>query len=380
MAQEVDIFKSAKPAAAFAVLGGEQQESLADGIGQGYAVIGYKGKHWTIRHDGEQYAFTRQITGDDGIKEEVAMNYIDVIILRSAPSKSKSYYPSKEEGGGYDPESSEGKRPACASLDGVRPDDDVPNKQADLCAVCPRNVWRTLPNGKKGQDCTDYKRLAVCVLPALAARVMGHPFQEPAFLRVPPASLAGLAKFGELAKAQGWHYSAFVTRISFDPDEPHPKFVYKAIALLTDKEAPFVLEMRESAIARRITGEDSHTGAVARLSQANRPLALAKPAAEQAATPEAEATEPKATTPTVTTASPSKLKKAPKVISKTPVDEEVVETGFGIIDGGNAASEITLAGLPSKPAVTQTAEDTGEVVEADDEITKKVNALLAKKK
>jgi hypothetical protein len=75
------------------------------------------------------------------------------------------------------------------------------------------------------------------------------------------------------------------------------------------------------------------------------------------------------------------------VISKTPVDEEVVETGFGIIDGGNAASDITLAGLPSGAKVpgtvvghvTQTAEDTGEVVEADDEITKKVNALLAKK-
>jgi hypothetical protein len=81
----------------------------------------------------------------------------------------------------------------------------------------------------------------------------------------------------------------------------------------------------------------------------------------------------------VTTASPSKPKKAPKVISKTPVDEEVVETGFGIIDGGNAASALTQVPGTVVGHVAQTAEDTGEVVEADDEITKKVNALLAKK-
>jgi hypothetical protein len=383
MAQEVDIFKSARPAAAFAALGGEQHESLADGIGQGYAVIGYKGKNWTIRHDGESYPFVRMIKDDQGVEEVVPMNSIDVILLRSASTKSKSFYPPKAEGGGYDPEASEGRRPDCASLDGITPDNDVPHKQAEVCALCPRNVWKTMPNGKKGQDCTDYKRLAVCVLPSLAARVLGHPFQEPAFLRVPPASLAPLAKFGELAKAQGYHYSTFVTRISFDPDEPHPKFMFKAVALLTDKEAPFVLELRESAIARRITGEDSHTDAVARLSASQAPLSLAAPAAKQAATPAAAAPAQKAPTPSATTASRS--------------EPEVIDTGFGVLtDAGSDDPELTMAATPRKrrtkaemeaapvaaPApvpTTQTAADTGDVTESDADLDAQVAALLAKK-
>jgi hypothetical protein len=386
MAQELETFKSSKPAAAFASLGGEKHESLADGIGQGYAVIGYKGKNWTIRHDGESYPFTRTIENDDGEKEVTPMSYIDVIILRSAPSKSKSFYPKKEEGGGYDPESSAGRRPDCASLDGILPDDDVPKKQAESCGVCPRNVWKTMPNGKKGQDCTDYKRLAVCVLPSLAARIMGHPFQEPAFLRIPPASLGGLAKFGERMDGMGFHYSTFVTRISFDPDEPHPKFIYTERVKLTDKEAPFVLEMRESAIARRITGEDSHTGAVARLAQAQRLLALASPAEKQEAIQEPARPEPllAARTPpntqttnfpdTATTASPSKKPK------KKPVEDEEAATGFTVLESVSTAEDLTVAAVPSKAAVTQTAEDTGEVVEADAELEKKVNALLAKNK
>jgi hypothetical protein len=415
MAQEVDIFKSARPAAAFASLGGEQHESLADGIGQGYAVIGYKGKNWTIRHDGESYPFVRTIKDDQGVEEVVPMNSIDVILLRSASSKSKSFYPPKAEGGGYDPEASEGRRPDCASLDGITPDNDVPHKQADLCGICPRNVWKTMPNGKKGQDCTDYKRLAVCVLPSLAARVLGHPFQEPAFLRVPPASLAGLAKFGELAKAQGYHYSTFVTRISFDPDEPHPKFLYKAVALLTDKEAPFVLELRESAIARRITGEDSHTEAVARLSAPQGPLALAAPAVKQAATQDREPSAHGEPIPSATTASPSKpvaQRVTPPSVVTHP-EPEVIDTGFGVtlergtvsvlVDGGSDDPDLTVAAKPPRqkrrtkaemdaataplPAgattstvpTTQTAADTGDVTESDEELDKQVAAMLAQK-
>jgi hypothetical protein len=312
------------------------------------------------------------------------MNSIDVIILRAASNKSKSFYPPKAEGGGYDPDASEGKRPDCASLDGITPDDDVPKKQADLCAVCPRNVWKTMPNGKKGQDCTDYKRLAVCVLPSLAARVMGHSFQEPAFLRVPPASLAGLAKFGEIAKAQGYHYSTFVTRISFDPDEPHPKFLYKAVALLGDAEAPFVLELRESAIARRITGEDTHTEAVARLASSQGPLALAAPAAKQEVTPAPVSASvvsppkkaPEATTLSATTASPS--------------EPEVIDMGFGAqADHTGAAkpkkqrtkAEMAAAPVaaPAPVPTTQTAADTGDVTESDADLDAQVAALLAKK-
>ena len=332
MAQEVDLFKSAKPAAAFAALGGEQQESLAEGIGQSYAVLGYKGKNWSIRYRGEKYNFTR---ADDG----EPLSYIDVIILRQGHTKSKSYYKSKADGGGYDPEASEGKRPICASLDGVTPDADVLEKQSDLCAVCKRNVWKTGADGKKGRECTDYKRLAVLLVPALSARILGAPLLEPVFLRVPPASLDGLAKFGETAANEGWHYSTFVTRISFDQEQPHPKFLFKKLVPLTDAEAPVVLPMRESPIALRITGEDQHTDAVARLEQAKTPAQIEKP----------------------------KPKPTPKP------EPEVIDTGFNVIPQGLT---ITAQG----PTITaQTAEDVGEATESDAELDAKVNALLSQK-
>src|SRR5882672_10877256 len=90
-------FAGATPAKAFAAL---PAESLAEGIGSSYGIIGYKGKVWSLRYRGEKHTFVR---ADDGSP----MSYIDVIILRSPSVKSKSYYPREE---GYDPNSSDGKR------------------------------------------------------------------------------------------------------------------------------------------------------------------------------------------------------------------------------------------------------------------------------
>src|ERR1035437_7566340 len=270
MANDMTAFNSARPASAFASLGGEQTESLADGIGSSYAVLGYKGKVWSLRYRGARHTFVRV---DDG----TPMSYIDVIILRQGHTKSKSYYKSKEEGGGYDVDGSEGKRPICASLDGITPDDDVLERQSPHCAVCPRNEWKTSPDGHKGRECTDYKRLAVLILPSLTARLLGAPLMEPAFLRIPAGSLNDIGIFGDSMSAQGFHYSSFVTRIGFDPAAPHPKMSFKAIQALTDKEGPVVLPMREDPMAMRITGE-SEIGRAARVNPLAAPVQQAAPA------------------------------------------------------------------------------------------------------
>lgn len=237
-----DFFKNSKPSQAFAVL--DPQESLAEGIGASYAVVGYKGKIWSLRLRGENHLMLRP---DDG----TPIGYIDVIILRSAKNKAKSYYPD-----GFEDGSGAGKRPLCASIDSVRPDLDVQVKQAELCALCPRNEWKTDTNGRKGRDCADSKRLAVLLVPHQTARVLGQPLMEPAFLRVPPASLNALALFGENMAQQGWPFSSFVTRIQFDPAKAHPEFTFKALQALTDDEAKVILSMREEQVAKRITGED----------------------------------------------------------------------------------------------------------------------------
>jgi hypothetical protein len=142
-------------------------------------------------------------------------------------------------------------------LDGVKPDSDVQDKQADLCALCPRNEWYTNDKGKKTQDCADYKRLAVLVLPQITTAMFGVPILEPTFLRVPGGSLRDMKAFDDTKAAEGWHYSSYITRISFDPRESYPKFVWKALAPIRDEEfAKIVLELREDAVAKRITGEE----------------------------------------------------------------------------------------------------------------------------
>jgi hypothetical protein len=231
-----------KPAKVFATQ--DPSENLSEGIGASYAVIGYKGKNWSIRLRGENHILFRP---DDG----TPVSYLDVVILRAAKVKAKSYYP-----GGFEENASAGKRPDCASLDGVRPDLDVINKQSELCALCPRNEFRTNVNGRKGKECTDYKRLAVLVLPSQTTPLFGQPLMEPAFLRVPAASLQALATFGDNMASQGWPYYSFVTRVQFDSQKSHPEFVFKPVARLTDEEAKMVLTMREEPLAKRITGED----------------------------------------------------------------------------------------------------------------------------
>lgn len=227
----------AKPASAFAVLN-PQDDSLSEGIGQSYPVIGYKGKQWSFRHRGERKNFIRP---DDG----TPASYLDVIILGQAKQKSKSYYTA------FDP-NVDGGRPICSSIDGVTPDPDVTTKQADACALCPKNEWKTGTNGKKGRECADYKRLAVLVLPTQTKPLFGEAVLEPAFLRVPAASLNSLAIMGDTMAAQGFHYASYITRITFDPNEAHPKMQFRPLQGLTDGEAPMILQMRQDMTVDRI--------------------------------------------------------------------------------------------------------------------------------
>lgn len=226
------------PAKEFAVLN-PADDNLSDGIGQSYPVVAYKGKQWSLRHRGERKNFVRP---DDG----TPASYLDVIILGQAKQKSKSYYKK------FDPNQAEGERPICSSINGVVPDPDVAAKQSDTCALCERNVWRTDANGKKGRDCQDYKRLAVLVLPAQTKPLFGQPVVEPAFLRVPPASLQSLAIMGETMASKGYHYASYITRITFDPNEAHPKMQFRPLQGLTPQEAPTVLQMRQDMQVDRI--------------------------------------------------------------------------------------------------------------------------------
>jgi hypothetical protein len=183
------------------------------------------------------------------------MNSIEVVILKSSAHVSKIWYEN-----GY----TEGSNaaPDCFSTNGVTPDMGSKKKQANACALCPKNQWgsRITPQGKQGKACGDSKRLAIVPLPDIANEGLGGPM----LLRVPAASLGDLAAFGEKMQNMGYPYYSIGVRIAFDPKEAYPKFVFSAIRPLSDAEADLVLQMRDNPPVTRILAEGSeHAGAPA---------------------------------------------------------------------------------------------------------------------
>jgi hypothetical protein len=346
MANEIvasEAFKNAKPSQAFAALD-PAAESLSDGIGSSYAVVGYKGKVWSLRSQGEKHTFVRP---DDG----TPAGYIDVIILRQAQVKSKSFYEKFDPGSDND-----GKRPICASIDGIVPDNDVAQKQSETCALCARNVWKTNEDGRKTRECTDYKRLAVLLLPSQTTKMFGTALMEPVFLRIPPASLSNLSVMGDTMANQGFHFSTFITRISFDPNEAHPKMVFRALQPLTDAEGPVVLPLRNDPQALRITGED----------QLRKPVsALANPTQGGGASPVlgslAVTSAPAATVSNVT---------------QNAADLASLDTGLGGVALATPTSSVLNGEVIPPQAVTQTAEDVGEATAADSDLDARIAALM----
>lgn len=402
----VSAFENAVPSSAFATLN-PADESLADGIGSSYAIIGYKGKVWTLRHRGEHYTFVRP---DDGSPAA----FLDVIVLRSAPYKSKSYYPA----GSFNDDNSAGARPVCASIDGVNPDNDVQQKQAAACAICPRNEWRTNAEGRKGRDCSDFKRLSVLLLPNVTKALLGAPLMEPVFLRVPAASLNDLAILGEAMQKKGFHYSSFITRIGFQPDKAHPQMTFKALQPLSDKEAAIVLPMREDVQAFRITGENEvgkSQGNVQQLQPATRP-STSTPTSQTSV----QSSPVRETTKVHSTPSPSsspstapeddeeaallkqlaaaKAKKAAQQKTAEAAAAKTADTGFGeIIEPAKVASQVDtgfgglgetqpvvevapdnsgLGAAGAAQSMANTAEDTGPAEDADADLDARVAALL----
>jgi hypothetical protein len=141
-------------------------------------------------------------------------------------------------------------------MDSIVPDIDVEQKQSETCALCPRNVRKTDPEtGRRGRECTDYKRLAVLVMPYHTQPLFGQPLLEPMFLRVPPDSLNSLAVMGDTMVTQGYHYSTYLTRITFDPQKAHPSMIFRPVQPLGEEEASVVLEMHQNPQVGRIIGE-----------------------------------------------------------------------------------------------------------------------------
>jgi hypothetical protein len=375
------------PAAKF-VAAGPSGESLADGIGGGYPIIKYKGKVWSLVSRGETHIFT----GDNGY----ASPFLDVIILRQAQNKSKTYYENYEEGNK--------DVPICSSMDGIVPDANVTHKQSDTCAMCPRNVFKTSEDGVKRKECSDAKRLAVLPMPLQTKKLLGESLVEPMLLRVPAASLQGLAQMGDIALRQGYEYYAYITRIEFDPEKSYPKMIFKAAQELTDDEADIVLKLRDDPQSFRIVNGDTggqrqlaapapvqqvapppgDTGLVAAVQKPAEDPAAAELAAKLAADRQARLdkvraeaaaleAESAAARRSVNGAAPPTLEL--KANPPTPAPTAPAETGLGLSPATTPAP--AQSPIPSAP-VQAAVVDTGEPDIADDALDAAIANLLPK--
>jgi hypothetical protein len=214
----------------------EANSELSSGIGQSFGVVTYRGKVWAVKFQGNETKLMR----DDG---DGPRNSIEVIIVRASEAVSKIWYETGYVDGSTAP-------PDCWSTDGLKPDPAAPKKQSTTCAGCKRNAWgsKVTDVGKQGKECADSKRLAIVPL----NDINNEMYNGPMLLRVPAASLKDIGAYAKKLEQYGYPYFGVGTKISFDSNEPYPKFVVTPIRPLTDKEAQRVLELRNDDTVKRI--------------------------------------------------------------------------------------------------------------------------------
>jgi len=202
----------------------------------GFAVVTYRGKVWRLVYQGDEDIVR------DPVRPDQPAQTIEAVIIGASAAVSKIFYAKPYTEGSDQP-------PDCYSLDGIKPEANVPAKQAALCARCPQNEWgsRMTDDNKRAKRCADSKRLAI--VPALDLE--NESYGGPMLLRVPPTSLANLSLYaGNLAR-RGAPLEALVTRIGFSHELAYPQLTFNAVRWLTDEEA------------RQVVGPDGKSGVMA---------------------------------------------------------------------------------------------------------------------
>lgn len=320
-----------------AVFQGQQAaDDLSGGITGGYGLLKYRGKVWSIQHNGNVMNLMR----DDG---DGPRGSVDVVIAKANPQLSKTWYADGWDENNNNP-------PDCASANGITPDQGVPKKQSEVCAMCPRNAWGSAPGGGKGKACGDHRRLAVVPLADLRNETFGGPL----LLRCPAASLQDMAAFDARYKAMGYPYFTMGLKISFDPQESFPKFVFQAIRPLNDAEAAIVLELRNSPLTARVINESVAAVAPAIASPAS--PAFLEPPPANAVPPQQVAVQPGP----VVAAAPAPAPAPPAVqqpATVQPVAQPTAVNGTGAVAGGGAQAGgfgPVAAATAAQPAAVQT--------------------------
>lgn len=243
MSKEVALAKANLPAHLRQQVDQDALKEFSGGVTAGFPVISYRGKVWRVKVSGDEQVYVDE-DGD-------AIQNIEVVLVKSNPKLSKTYYKGKYSEG-------DNSKPQCWSSDGVKPDADVPNPVNSLCDSCPMNVWgsRTTDEGKKTKACQDVRRCAVIFRHELEAVAEGEKEIDEApvmLLRIPPASLNPLKDYAERILApKGAAPYMLITKIGFETDASFPKLRFKGSRWLSEEEFGAVEELRDSEVVRRI--------------------------------------------------------------------------------------------------------------------------------
>lgn len=215
------------------------------GVGPSFGVLTFRGKVWNIRYRGDDHPVLLQ--ADQAGMPPTAAPYVDVVIVRASPVIAKIYYEKAYVDGDDSP-------PDCFSVNGTTPDPTSPKKQADLCAICPKNAFGSRANantGAKGKACSDTKRLAIVPLNDLHNERFGGPL----LLRVPPSSLRNMGTYSSHLQNAGHTHFSVATRLQFDPEKAHPELMFFPIRALGDGEAAVILPLQENEQVKRMLTE-----------------------------------------------------------------------------------------------------------------------------
>lgn len=220
--------------------GGVSNDEFGQGVAASYGIMGYKGKVWTARYQGQDTPLMR----DDG---DGPRNSIEVVLVRANAAISKIFYRQ-----GYVDGSN--AAPDCWSANGVTPAAAVQHKVHPTCADCPQNAWgsRISEAGKPGKACSDSRRVAIVPIADMDNELFGGPM----LLRIPAASLKDLKAYSDLMNSYQYPVAAVVTKVSFDPKEAFPKFVFQAVRPLTEPEAQKVLKLRDDPRVAAVLAEN----------------------------------------------------------------------------------------------------------------------------
>ena len=239
MANDVALFEGMNNVPAH-LQGGELSETakaLGGGTGQALKRISIKGSVFRMMVGSQEVASN----------EDRGMN---MIIVRSAPGWSRTYYQGKYQEG-------VAATPACWSDDGNAPSSNVENPQSTLCASCPQNVKGSAEQGT-GKACRYSARLAVVL--------EGDPKGDIYGIQVPGTSIFGEAenpKYDSLQdyvkKLTGFGYDVVkvVTEFRFDTKATGPRLMFRALRPLEADEWEAIKKAGESAEAKAHTSERS---------------------------------------------------------------------------------------------------------------------------